>query len=81
MPSSAASGRSQALAFLHRVFADEDLRRRLGERPMGLEDLTGLGRSLGLTFAPADLQDVYQQEFALRWAFVEAGRRRSAEPD
>lgn len=75
------SGRAQALEFLHRLFADDDLRRPLGHSPMGLADLVAWGERLGLVFTPADLQAVYKQEFALRWAIADRSRTPSAKAD
>jgi len=75
------SGRAQALEFLHRLFADDNLRRPLGHCPMGLADLVAWGGRLGLVFTPTDLQAVYKQEFALRWAIADMTRAASAKTD
>lgn len=81
MDRSHSTGRAEALTFLHRVFADTDLRKTLEQTPAGLADLVDLGRTMGLVFEPADLQAVYRHEFALRWAIAETAAAPSAKAD
>jgi len=61
----------EALRFIHIVRDDEGLRREISGLGFGppLEQIAAIGARLGCDFTPADLEQAFRHDAALRWIF------------